>query len=46
MIHLDTVPEFVGRVDRFTHIPWAEPSHPPEEDIRKMRHVRESKTHS
>ncbi|RJX50584.1 hypothetical protein [Halonotius pteroides] len=28
------VPEFVGPVDRFTHTPWAEPSHPPEEDIR------------
>jgi hypothetical protein len=28
------VPEFVGPVDRFTHTPRAEPSHPPEEDIR------------
>jgi hypothetical protein len=27
------VPEFVGPVDRYTHTPWAEPSHPPEEDI-------------
>jgi hypothetical protein len=28
------VPEFVGPVDRFTHTPWAERSHPPEENIR------------
>lgn len=28
------VPEFVGPVDRYTLTPWAEPSKPPEEDIR------------
>jgi hypothetical protein len=28
------LPEFVGPVDRYTHTPWAEPSHPPQEDIR------------
>jgi len=28
------VPEFVGPVDRYTLTPWAEPSHPPQEDVR------------